>query len=144
MNSNNFHILLIEDNPGDVVLFKEATEQSDFNVYIQTLHDGESAIEYFKDETTEEKKNIDIICLDLNLPKVDGFEVLEFIKSQNALKHIPVIILSGSESDGDISKSYLKHANSYIVKPDELKKYTEMVTGLFNYWFATVTLVNNE
>lgn len=143
-NSKIFQVLLIEDNPGDVVLFKEASKDTNYSVIVKNISDGEKAKTYLKDEVLTKNKHIDIICLDLNLPRIDGHELLEFIKSQNNLRHIPVIILSGSESDIDISQSYLNLANSYIIKPDDMKKYCVMVKALYDYWFDTVELKHNK
>ncbi len=134
-------ILLIEDNPGDVELTKEAFEDAKFRNNLNVARDGEEALDYlFKRDSFEEAITPDIILLDLNLPRVDGHEVLDAIKSDKALKRIPVIVLSSSKADTDILESYDLHANCYIVKPVNAAKFMKVVQCIENFWVEIVCL----
>ncbi|HET7818307.1 MAG TPA: response regulator, partial [Bacteroidia bacterium] len=115
---NTIDILLVEDNPGDIRLTLEALKDGKINNKIDVVTDGEQAINYLKGKGEFEGKTLpDLILLDLNLPKLNGREVLAVIKADEALMHIPVIILTTSKAEDDILKSYQHHANCYITKP---------------------------
>ncbi len=145
MKSNSLHsvanILLVEDNPGDVLLLKEFLKgaKSPFNLHV--AEDGEEALLFLNQQ---DKYHVsprpDLIILDLNLPKVDGFEVLQFVKQNPKLKSIPVIILTSSHAEMDITKSYDLHANCYLTKPSELSEFSEMVKSIEHFWFDIVKL----
>lgn len=138
-------ILLIEDNLGDVVLTKKAFETSKLANNISVAKDGEIAISILKKEGEyADHKTPDIILLDLNLPKKDGREVLEEIKSNDKLKHIPVVVLTSSKAEKDIVETYNLHANSYIVKPVDLEKFIKVVESIENFWFTVVVLPDGE
>ncbi len=129
-------ILLIEDNLGDVLLTKEAFRSTHFKYNLRVAKDGEEALRILNQEG--EFNNLplpDLILLDLSLPKIDGREVLEKIKKNSDLKDIPVIILSGSAAESDMTSSYDLHANSYVVKPDNFDDFKEIVASIENYWF---------
>lgn len=129
-------ILLIEDNLGDVLLTKEAFREAHFKYNLHIAKDGAEALQMLEQQGRFNKTpKPDLILLDLNLPKIDGREVLEKIKSNVTLKDIPVIVLSGSDAESDITKSYDLHANSYIVKPDSFDDLVEIVASIENYWF---------
>lgn len=129
-------ILLIEDNLGDVLLTKEAFREAHFKYNLHIAKDGAEALQMLEQQGRFNKiPKPDLILLDLNLPKIDGREVLEKIKSNVTLKDIPVIVLSGSDAESDITKSYDLHANSYIVKPDSFDDLVEIVASIENYWF---------
>lgn len=131
-------ILLIEDNLGDVLLTKEAFRAAHFKYNLHIAKDGEEALQMLeKQGRFDNHPKPDLILLDLNLPKVDGREVLEKIKSNMILKDIPVIVLSGSEAESDITKCYDLHANSYIVKPENFDDFVEIVESIENYWFES-------
>ena len=134
-------ILLVEDNPGDVRLTKEALREG--KVY-STLHwakDGVEALEFLHREGKyADAPRPDIILLDLNLPKKDGREVLEIIKSDDLLKHIPVVVLTTSKAEEDVLKSYALHANCYVTKPVDLEKFIVVVKSIDRFWLTVVTL----
>lgn len=134
-----FNILLVEDNPGDVRLTQEALKESDIPTNVDVAVDGEEAIEYLIQRAPVNEKP-DLILLDLNLPKKNGLEVLETIKHHDNLKHIPVIIITSSEAEFDITKSYDLHANCYISKPVEFDEFNEVVQNIVRFWFSVVKL----
>lgn len=129
-------ILLIEDNLGDVLLTKEAFRAVHFKYNLHIAKDGDEALQMLEQQGRFNKiPKPDLILLDLNLPKIDGRKVLEKIKSNITLRDIPVIILSGSDAESDITKSYDLHANSYVVKPDNFDDLVEIVASIENFWF---------
>ena len=134
-------ILLVEDNPGDVRLTKEALREG--KVY-STLHwakDGVEALEFLRREGPHANApRPDIILLDLNLPKKDGREVLMEIKSDAELKHIPVVVLTTSKAEEDILRSYELHANCYVTKPVDLDQFIRVVQSIDRFWLTVVTL----
>lgn len=130
-------ILLIEDNLGDILLTKEAFRSTHFKHNLRIARDGNEALKILSRKG--EFNNLplpDLILLDLSLPKIDGREVLEKIKTNIELKDIPVIILSGSAAESDMTSSYDLHANSYVVKPDNFDDFKEIVASIENYWFG--------
>jgi len=134
-------ILLVEDNEGDIELTREAFEDAGFRNNLHIAEDGEKALNFlFKRNGFEEAATPDIILLDLNLPKTDGREVLETIKSTESLKRIPTIVLTSSMADRDILESYDLHANCYIVKPVSAVKFIEVVRHVENFWVDVVCL----
>lgn len=138
-------ILLVEDNEGDAELTMEAFESNLVKSDIMVIDNGEEAINYLKlqgrflDETLP-----DLILLDLNLPKIDGREVLHFIKNNNALKHIPVVMLTTSSLQSDIAYSYNNHANCYIVKSGNLEEFNDSINSLEKFWIHCVTYPNKN
>ncbi len=128
----SIHILLIEDNEGDILLTTEAFEDVKILNTISIARDGYEAIQFL------EKKGIysnsqtpDLILLDVNLPKINGHEVLQYIKGSDSLKHIPVIMLTTSISEKDIAQSYRNYANCYITKPVEVEDFIRMSSSAF-------------
>ncbi len=134
-------ILLVEDNPGDVRLTKEALKDGKVKNDLKVVRDGEEAMKFLsrKGEYKNEKLP-DLILLDLNLPKKDGREVLTEIKTDNELKHIPVVILTTSKAEEDILKTYNHHANCYITKPVDFDRFFEVIKTIENFWFQIVKL----
>lgn len=130
-------ILLIEDNPADILLTIEAFKECRGKHKIVAIKDGTEAMEYLGNPATRKP---DLILLDLNLPKKDGRELLAEMKSDKYLRMIPVIILSTSRSEKDILTSYELRANSYICKPLELENFIEVVMSIERFWLDTVTL----
>ncbi|MGZ8892824.1 MAG: response regulator, partial [Halobacteriota archaeon] len=116
-NTNYIEILLVEDNQGDVVLTKRALKSGKVLHNLHVANDGEAALSYLHDGEYGQAPRPDLIMLDLNLPKVSGREVLEKIKSNDAIASIPVVVLTTSKADEDIMKTYELHANSFITKP---------------------------
>ncbi len=138
-------ILLVEDNPGDVQLTREALENCKMYNDLHVVMDGESAIQYLKRENGfDDSQKPDLIILDLNLPKVDGREVLKFIKSEENLRTIPVVILTSSKAEEDVVKTYNLHANCYITKPLDLNNFIEVVRAIKDFWMGIVVLPNEE
>ena len=129
-------ILLIEDNVGDVLLTKEAFRHTHFKYNLRIAKDGDEALKILNRSGIDNEFPLpDLILLDLSLPKIDGREVLERIKSNSDLKHIPIIILSGSDAESDMTSSYNLHANSYVVKPDNFDDFKEIIASIENFWF---------
>lgn len=134
-------ILLVEDNPGDVRLTQEALKEGKVYNNLHWAKDGVEALEFLKREGRHAKApRPDIILLDLNLPKKDGREVLAVIKRDNVLKHIPVVVLTTSEAEEDVLKSYELHANCYVTKPVDLEKFIHVVQSIDRFWLTVVTL----
>lgn len=130
-------ILLVEDNPADAMLTQEAFSKSSIVKKIHIVDDGEKALNFLH---KEDVKLPDLILLDLNLPKMDGKEVLVELSLDRDLARIPVIVLTSSSSEKDIHEAYGKGANSYIVKPIELEKFVKIVEAIESYWFAMSSL----
>ena len=129
-------ILLVEDNPGDVRLTKEALKDAKVLNEIYVAKDGVEAMEFLnKKGPFKEVPTPDLILLDLNLPRKDGREVLAEIKKDPKLMHIPVVILTTSKADEDIIKTYNLHANAYITKPVDLNRFIEIIHALEEFWF---------
>jgi two-component system, chemotaxis family, response regulator Rcp1 len=134
-------ILLVEDNPGDVRLTKEALKEGKVYNNLHWARDGVEALEFLKREGKHAKApRPDIILLDLNLPKKDGREVLELIKKDSVLKHIPVVVLTTSKAEEDVLRSYELHANCYVTKPVDLEKFIQVVQSIDRFWLTVVTL----
>lgn len=134
-------ILLVEDNPGDIRLTREALKDGKINNNINVVMDGEQAIEYLRRQNGYANSiSPDLILLDLNLPKLSGREVLEIIKNDPALRHIPVIILTTSKAEEDILQSYQHYANCYITKPVDFDQFSEVVKQLEDFWFTIVKI----
>lgn len=138
-------LLLVEDNEGDVILTKIAFRDSEYNNNISVAYDGVEALDFlYKKNGFLDAPRPDIILLDLNLPKKDGFEVLKEIKADENLRRIPVVVMTSSQADQDIVRSYNSQANGYIIKPVSLQKFAEVVEGFDKYWFSVNVLANNE
>lgn len=135
------HILLIEDNEGDILLTKEAFDELKISNQLSVARDGNEAIEFLEQHRNKMQDELpDLILLDINLPKKNGFEVLSFIKNSEGLKHIPVIILTTSSSEKDILKCYQNYANCYISKPVDVSDFMKAVSALENFWIKIVKL----
>lgn len=134
-------ILLVEDNEGDIYLTIDAFKDGKFENQINVVRNGEEAIRYlFKQEPYGNAVTPDLILLDINLPKVDGKEVLRLIKNDEKLRSIPVVILTTSSAEKDIIDSYNGHANCYILKPVKLESFLSVVQSIENFWISIVTL----
>ncbi len=140
MTNNTVTILLVEDNPdhAELVMRSFAVHQIANKIY--QAHDGAEALDYlfqrasYSDPQTSPRPNV--ILLDLNLPRINGLEVLKKIKDDRQLRNIPVVILTTSEAEQDIAKAYEYHANSYLVKPIDYDKFTKLMDELGVYWLA--------
>lgn len=138
-------ILLVEDNPGDVILTEEAFSDAKISNNLHVVNDGEQAIAYLnKEDGYEDAIRPDLILLDLNLPKIDGREVLDYVKHSDKLRTIPVVVLTSSEAERDIVKTYNLYANSYIVKPISLDEFVRIVSAIEDFWFSVVTLPSDK
>ncbi len=133
-------ILLVEDSPSDVRLIREAMKQTPFAVQITVAQDGVEATDYLHQVEKELAPRPDLILLDLNLPKKNGREVLADVKSSPNLKGIPVLIMTSSRADEDVSQAYALNANCYITKPGDLEEYVNVVRAIEDFWFVTATL----
>ena len=134
-------ILLVEDNPGDVRLTKEALKDCKVRNQLYTVANGIEAMAFLRKEAPySDVARPDLILLDLNLPLKDGREVLADIKDDPALKRIPVVILTTSKAEEDILRSYNLHANCYITKPVDLDRFIEIVKMIEGFWFTIVKL----
>ncbi len=135
------NILLIEDNPGDVRLTQEAFKEGNMSINLDVTMDGVEAIKYLKKESPfEQVTTPDLILLDLNLPKRDGREVLQEIKTDDLLKRIPVVVLTTSNAEQDILKSYNLHVNCYINKPVDFDKFFDIIQKIEDFWLSTAIL----
>ena len=137
-------ILLVEDNPGDVRLTKEALREGKVYSTLHTVKDGVEAMEFLRRQGKfKDAPRPDIILLDLNLPRKDGREVLEEIKSDDSLKRIPVVVLTTSKAEEDVLRTYNLHANCYVTKPVDLEKFMVVVKSIDVFWLTVVTLPPN-
>ncbi|MCF8364014.1 MAG: response regulator [Prolixibacteraceae bacterium] len=134
-------ILLAEDSPGDAELAKEALEESKLKNRLYTVVDGQEALDFlYQKGKYQDVPRPDLFLLDLNMPKVDGREVLKIVKEDEKLRSIPVVILTTSRAEEDIIKTYNLHANCYISKPLDLDKFMEVVAAIENFWISIVAL----
>jgi chemotaxis family two-component system response regulator Rcp1 len=134
-------VLLVEDNPGDIRLTQEAFKENKMLNNLSVVKDGLEAMAFLRREGQySDAPAPDLILLDLNLPKKDGRQVLAEIKSDDNLKCIPVVILTTSDADEDILKSYELHANCYIKKPVDIEQFFDVVKSIEDFWVAIVIL----
>ena len=143
-NVRPVQILLVEDNPGDVGLTLEALKEAKVLNKLTVVKDGIEALSLLRRQGQHtHAARPDLILLDLNLPKKDGREVLAEIKADDNLKRIPVIILTTSENEQDVVKSYNLHANCYITKPLDLDQFIKVVKSIEDFWLGIVVLPKN-
>ncbi len=134
-------ILLVEDNPGDIRLVREALGECGMSHRLEVVVDGVAALEYLRRETSSSHGSLpDLILLDLNLPKKDGREVLMEMKGDERMRYVPVVVFSSSKAEADILSSYHHHANCYICKPLDLDAFIEVVRQIGRFWIDTVIL----
>jgi CheY-like chemotaxis protein len=134
-------ILLVEDNPGDVRLIVEGLRERTVRHNLHVVHDGVEALEFLRRKGHfVDAVRPDLILLDLNLPRMDGREVLGEVKSDPDLKTIPVVVLTTSRAEQDILQSYQLHANCYVTKPVDLEEFLEVIRSIEEFWLTTVTL----
>jgi chemotaxis family two-component system response regulator Rcp1 len=135
------HILLVEDNPGDVFFAQEAFEESGLDYDLHIAKDGEKALQFIdKKPPYDDAPRPDLVLLDLNLPKIYGVQILEYLKSKPEYRSIPVIIMTSSCAQKDIQASYDLYANGYIPKPVNMDQYIRVIKTMDAYWFHTVLL----
>lgn len=141
MEYRGIEILLVEDNPGDVRLTKEGLKDGKINNNLHVVKDGVEALSFLhKKNGYAHAPRPDLILLDLNLPKKNGREVLAEIKNDDNLKRIPVVILTTSDAEEDIAKTYDLHANCYITKPVDLNQFISVINNIEEFWFSVVRL----
>ena len=137
-------ILLVEDNPGDERLTREALKEGKVYHKLHCAKDGVEAMEFlYQRGKYRDAPRPDIILLDLNLPRKDGREVLQEIKSDEKLRRIPVVVLTTSKAEEDVLRSYNLHANCYVTKPVDLEKFIVVVKSIDVFWLTVVTLPPN-
>ena len=136
-----FNLLLVEDNEGDIILTIEAFEEAGIANKINVARDGEQAVKLLQNCIRENSSELpDIIILDVNLPKMNGHEVLRYIKMHEKLKHIPVLMLTTSSSERDINESYRNFASCFITKPVEINEFVKVVQKIEMFWLSIVQL----
>lgn len=134
-------ILLVEDNEGDILLTRKAFEIANILNEIEVVKDGEKAVQFLRKEGNyHDVDTPQLILLDINLPKLNGKEVLSLIKNDLQLKTIPVIMLTTSNAQNDIVESYSHHANCYITKPDNFNDFVDVIDSLKHFWTDIVKL----
>jgi chemotaxis family two-component system response regulator Rcp1 len=133
--------LLAEDNPGDVRLTKEALRESKISNNLNVVPDGVEAMAFLRREGKYfQAPRPDVILLDLNLPKKDGREVLAEVKADPHLRLIPVVIITSSEAEQDVLRTYELHANCYVTKPVDLEQFIKVIQSIETFWLTIVTL----
>jgi CheY-like chemotaxis protein len=138
-------VLLVEDDPGDVVLIKEAFEYNKVHNTLHIVSDGVEALEFLhRRGQYEGAPRPDLVLLDLNLPRKDGREVLEEVKADRDLRTIPVVVLTTSEAEEDILRSYDLHANAYVTKPVDFDRFIEVVRLIDDFFVTVVKLPTRD
>lgn len=134
-------VLLVEDDPGDVLMTREAFEDNKVANRLQVVADGVSALAFLRKEGEHaDAPTPDLVLLDLNLPRMDGREVLEAMKSDEKLRSIPVVVLTTSEAEEDVVRSYSLHANAYVTKPVDFERFIEVVRQIDEFFVEVVRL----
>lgn len=134
-------VLLVEDDPGDVMMTREAFDEHKLHNRLSVVNDGVAALAYLRREDEyAEAARPDLILLDLNLPRVDGLEVLSEIKNDASLCQIPVVVLTTSQAEEDILRSYQLHANAYVAKPVDFERFITVVRQIDNFFVSVVKL----
>lgn len=138
-------ILLVEDNYGDALLFKKAIERSSFTANTTVVEDGEQAVAMLvKSGDFSDAVTPDLVFLDINLPKLNGKEVLMKVKADDRLKHIPIIVFTSSVAHMDVVRSYQLNANAYVLKPSDLSKLSDIIRGIEAFWFDLAVLADSR
>jgi CheY-like chemotaxis protein len=141
MNANLISVLLVDDDPGDVLLVREAFEDHKVGNLLSVVSDGVQALEYVRGQGSySDAPRPDLILLDLNLPRKSGIEVLEEIKSDPTLSTILIVVLTTSEAEEDILRAYKLHANAYITKPVDFEQFTKIVHQIDDFFIGLVKL----
>jgi CheY-like chemotaxis protein len=142
---NVIEVLLVEDDPGDVVLIREAFEHNKVYNALHVVSDGVEALEFLRREGEHAgARRPDLVLLDLNLPRKDGRQVLAEVKEDADLRTIPVVVLTTSEADEDIVRSYDLHANAYVTKPVDFDRFIEVVRQIDDFFVSVVKLPNHD
>ncbi len=134
-------VLLVEDDPGDVLMTREAFEDNKVANRLSVVSDGFSALEFLRKEGEyAQAPTPDLILLDLNLPRMDGREVLQALKGDDELRRIPVVVLTTSEAEEDVLRSYSLHANAYVTKPVDFDRFIDVVRQIDEFFVSVVRL----
>jgi CheY-like chemotaxis protein len=134
-------VLLVEDDPGDVLMTREAFEDYKVHNQLHVVNDGEQAMAFLRQEGEyADLPRPDLVLLDLNLPRMDGRQVLDAIKSDPALASIPVVVLTTSEAEEDVLRSYSLHANAYVTKPVDFERFIDVVRQIDDFFVSVVRL----
>jgi CheY-like chemotaxis protein len=135
------HVLLVEDDPGDVLITREAFAENKVRNQLSVVNDGVKALQFLRREAGYgDAPRPDLILLDLNLPRMDGHEVLAHIKSDSDLGRIPVVVLTTSDAEEDVLRSYDLHANAYVTKPVDFERFLSVVRQIDNFFVTVVKL----
>jgi CheY-like chemotaxis protein len=134
-------VLLVEDDPGDELMTREAFEDNKIGNRLHVARDGEEALDFlYRRGAHAEAPRVDLVLLDLNLPKYDGRQVLERIRADPDLTHLPVVVLTTSSSEEDILRSYKLHANAYVTKPVDVSQFIAAVRQIDDFFLSVVRL----
>lgn len=140
-SSEPARILLVEDDPGDVLITREALESSSLAHEMEVVGNGEEAVAYLRGEGPYSGRTLPhLVLLDLNLPRMDGKEVLEAVKTDPELCHIPMIVLTTSDAESDVMGTYQLHANAFITKPVDFERFGEVVRQIDDFFLTVVRL----
>ena len=143
MREDIIEVLMMEDDQGDIKITRESLKRSKLHINLNTVGDGKEGMDYLKKVGKyASAKTPQLIILDLNMPRMDGRQVLHAIKHDDdiQLKRIPVVILTTSQEEEDVIKSYLEGANCYIAKPVDFEQFQKVVNEIYNFWFTIVKL----
>lgn len=144
-NSGRIDLLLAEDREADIELAKQSLKELGLPVNVHVVRDGVDVLAFLRRQDSFRDVPVPhLILLDLNLPRMDGREVLAEIKNDPRLRMVPVVILTTSADDGDVSTAYQCHANAYIVKPVEYDRFVDVIRSIADYWLRVVTLPKSE
>ena len=134
-------VLLVEDDPGDVLMTREAFEDNKVANRLHVVSDGAAALEFLRKEGEHaDAPTPDLVLLDLNLPRMDGREVLQALKEDEQLRRIPVVVLTTSEAEEDVLRSYSLHANAYVTKPVDFDRFIDVVRQIDDFFVSVVRL----
>lgn len=140
-SSESIDILLVEDNPGDVRLTREAFSEVSTDTTLHAVSDGDKALKFLAQRTGESSPpSPDLVLLDLNLPRMGGLEFLETIQDDPDIPNLPVLVLTSSEAAEDVRESYQKSANAYLTKPTDPDEFVSIAQAVENFWFNRVAL----
>lgn len=141
LHSDPIDILLVEDNSGDVRLTRKALKETRRGHSLDVFSDGDDALDFLLDDPSSDP---DLVLLGLDLPGTNGDEILETLKSDPQLRHLPVIILTGSEADEDITRCYESRANAYVTKPATHDEFASVIESVERFWFEQVQLPSSR
>jgi CheY-like chemotaxis protein len=136
-------VLIMEDNPTDLMIMREALADAKLHIELHVATDGVAGLEFLRRVGVHAKApRPDLILLDLNMPRKDGHEVLVEVKADESLRSIPVVVLTTSQAEDDVARAYGAHVNCYIRKPVDFERLTEVVKSIEDFWFTVVTMPN--